>query len=254
MREFLSTSWSMIRHFFDALHFLLHKQTWQQVNLCSWPGLFECTPIGLHHTALVWVYFGAVFRLHMICSGLCLIHIGSQWGCPRAPHPDNCCRGSEDQTSASQWISFSPYFLNNRTKEGEKRRKERMRERGNSKVLRWHLLLVLSLPAVLKNPPHHTMHWPHSLFSHFPSAKWVQPWSIGTSGTHTPPADKEIWTPNMLIVNACNLHYWAFLSVSAAQAKCSYTTEKTRAGYSERDAEKTMSYGISLFPRSKISN
>lgn len=95
----------------------------------------------------------------MICSGLCLIHFGSQQGCPRAAHPDNCCRGSGDQTSGSQWISFSPYFLNNRTREGK-----RMRERGNSKVLRWHLLPALSLPAVLKNPPHHTMHWPLSFY------------------------------------------------------------------------------------------
>lgn len=52
------------------------------------------------------------------------------------------------------------------TERGRERRegKERTRERGNSKVLRWHLLPALSLPAVLKNPPHHTMHWPLSLF------------------------------------------------------------------------------------------
>lgn len=172
----------------------------------------------------------------MICSGLCLIHFGSQQGCPRTPHPDNCFRGSGDQTSGSQWISFSPYFLNNRMREGEKRGKERMRE---ETVKFCAGIFFLRCRCQLSLKIHRTTQCTGlSLFTHFPSAKRAQPWSIGTSGTHTPPADKEIWTPNMLIVNACNLHYWAFLSVSAAQAKCSYPTEETRAGYSKKDAEK----------------
>lgn len=148
------------------------------------------------------------------------MHFGSQQGCPRAPHPDNCFRGSGDQTSGSQWISFSPYFLNNRMREGEKRGKERMRE---ETVKFCAGIFFLRCRCQLSLKIHRTTQCTGlSLFTHFPSAKRAQPWSIGTSGTHTPhtpPADKEIWTPNMLIVNACNLHYWAFLSVSAAQAK-----------------------------------